>query len=144
MIKKLSYSYILLSLLLVGCNDGKMPEQKALEKDILEFSRVIWAKGDMTRKSTDAAALAEQKLSEIKGRNLDKWTCTKTGMACTTNDKKIEYQISLYPDKPFSANAYEGDKLTFKGKVTRIDTGIGSATVWVIINSETDAVVTAK
>lgn len=142
--KRLGISCVMLSLLLAGCNDGRTAEQKALEQEVMEFSKAITARGDMTRKSADAANVAEGKMNELKGKKLEKFTCTKTGMACTTNDKKFHYEISLYPDKFLSLNAREGDKITFTGSIKRIDTGIGSATVWAVVNAESDVVVAAK
>lgn len=132
------------SLLLVGCSDGKTAMQKKFENEVLEYTKTVWAGYDITRKSAEAAQVAKKKLEELKGRKLEKWTCTKTGMLCTTNDKKISYQINLYPDQFISFDAYEGDKITFTGEITRVDPSIGSATIWVVINSKVDAVVIPK
>jgi len=135
---------VLLSVVLTGCNDKRTSAQQTFDKDVLGLSAAVWAKGDMTRKSADAANVAEQKLSAYKGQKLEKWSCTKTGMSCTTSDKKLSYNINLYPDKFISISAYEGDTITFTGEVKRIDTGIGSATVWVTVNAEADVAVLKK
>ena len=135
---------VLLSVVLTGCNDKRTSAQQTFDKDVLALSAAVWAKGDMTRKSADAANVAEQKLSAYKGQKLEKWSCTKTGMSCTTSDKKLSYNINLYPDKFISISAYEGDTITFTGEVKRIDTGIGSATVWVTVNAEADVAVAKK
>ncbi len=135
---------VLLSVVLAGCNDKRSSAQQAFDKDVLALSAAVWAKGDMTRKSADAANVAEQKLNAYKGQKLEKWSCTKTGMSCTTSDKKLSYNINLYPDKYISINAYEGDTITFTGTVDRIDKGIGSATVWVTVNAEADVAVLKK
>ena len=141
---KLLLVLVLLSVVLAGCNDKRTSAQQTFDKDVLALSAAVWAKGDMTRKSADAANVAEQKLSAYKGQKLEKWSCTKTGMSCTTSDKKLSYNINLYPDKFISISAYEGDTITFTGEVKRIDTGIGSATVWVTVNAEADVAVAKK
>ncbi len=141
---KLLLVSVLLSVVLAGCNDKRTSAQQTFDKDVLALSATVWAAGDMTRKSVEAANVAEQKLNAYKGQKLEKWSCTKTGMSCTTSDKKLSYNINLFPDKFISINAYEGDTLTFNGAVSRIDTGIGSATVWVTVNSEADVVVAKK
>ncbi len=141
---KLLLVSVLLSVVLAGCNDKRTSAQQTFDKDVLALSATVWAAGDMTRKSAEAANVAEQKLNAYKGQKLEKWSCTKTGMSCTTSDKKLSYNINLFPDKFISINAYEGDTLTFNGAVSIIDTGIGSATVWVTVNSEADVVVAKK
>ncbi len=141
---KFFWVLVLLSVVLAGCNDKRSSAQQAFDKDVLALSATIWAAGDMTRKSADAANVAEQKLNAYKGQKLEKWSCTITGMSCTTSDKKLSYNINLYPDKYISINAYEGDTITFTGTVNRIDKGIGSATVWVTINAEADVAVLKK
>ena len=141
---KLLIISVLLSLVLAGCDDKRTSAQQTFDKDVLALSATVWAAGDMTRKSAEAANVAEQKLNAYKGQKLEKWSCTKTGMSCTTSDKKLSYNINLFPDKFISINAYEGDTFTFTGTVSRIDTGIGSTTVWVTVNAEADVVVAKK
>lgn len=143
--KLVSFAVMFASLLLAGCSDGRTAMQKTFENDVLEYTKAVWAGHDMTRKSAEAAQVAEKKIAELKGRKIEKWICIKRGGTCESINKKFDYHISLYPDQYISFDAYEGDKITFTGEITRIDPSIGSgATVWVVINSKADAVVTAK
>ncbi len=141
---KLLWISILLSFALAGCNDKRTSAQQTFDKEVLALTAAVWAAGDMTRKSVEAGNVAKQKLNAYKGQKLEKWSCTTTGMSCTTSDKKLSYNINLYPDKFISISAYEGDTVNFTGTVERIDTGIGSATVWVTVNAEADVTVSPK
>ncbi len=69
---KLLLVLVLLSVVLTGCNDKRTSAQQTFDKDVLALSAAVWAKGDMTRKSADAANVAEQKLSAYKGHKLEK------------------------------------------------------------------------
>lgn len=142
--KSVTSFFVFAAMLLAGCNDSRTAEQQTFEKDVLEAANAIRASGDMTRKSAEAAKAAEQMLRGMNGKKIEKWVCIQTGGACTSNKKKVDYQISLYPDRYIRIDAYEGDKISFAGAVTRIDTRFGDATVWVVVNSEADIKVTPK